>query len=116
MWYFMRPEPTYQDLAAKKSHQDFKNFMKTRKAKDQDILGRLDQRTRPDKPLEIQDAFDAYRDHHLEELIAQGAWQDAIRTANDMLRFAREQQEEARVAAYERYIKDIKAKRLEELG
>jgi hypothetical protein len=52
-----------------------------------------------------------FRDYHLEDLINQKEWMEALRTANDMLRFAREQQEDARVVAYDRYIKEIKDQR-----
>jgi hypothetical protein len=116
LWTMLRNPEQLQDLGRKKSHEDFKDFMKTRKRGDQDILGRLDQRTAPDKPLEIGTDVEEFRDLHLEELINHGDLNEAMRTANDMLRFAREQQEAARVAAYQRYINQIMDKRRDELG
>jgi len=103
-----------EDLGAKKTYQDFKNFMRTRKKSDMDLFTRLDKATSPDKPIEISDERDDYRDYPLEELISQGKWMEALRTANDMLRFAREQQEHGRALAYERYIFEIKEKRRQE--
>jgi hypothetical protein len=114
LWYYLRPSEQIQDLAAAKSHDDFKKFMRERKRLDQDILARLDQRTSPDKPLEIGQE-ETFRDLHLEELINSGNWNEAMRNANDMLRFAREQQEEARVVAYQRYMKEIMDRRRDEL-
>jgi hypothetical protein len=116
LYIFLRPPEQLEDLAAKKSHQDFKNFMRQRKHLDTDLLAKLDKQTSPDQPYEISGATEEFRDHHLEDLIHGCEWQEAMRTANDMLRFAREQQEYSRIEAYERYIKEIKDKRLEEMS
>jgi len=110
----LRPEEQLDDLAAKKTYQDFKNFMRQRKRGEGDLFAKLDKQTSPGKPLEIADARDEYRDYHLEDLINQKKWFEALRTANDMLRFAREQQEYTRAAAYESYIREIKDKRRED--
>ncbi|MCX6647747.1 MAG: hypothetical protein NTY09_15520 [bacterium] len=113
-WLAARPPEKLEDLAAKKSHQDFKNFMKQRGVKDFDLdasLKKYAKKTSSDKPYEIAEAEVDFRDYHLEDLINQKEWMDALRTANDMLRFAREQQEDARVVAYDRYIREIKDKR-----
>lgn len=115
LWYYTRPPEQVQDLAASKSFADFQRFMKERKKGDQDLLSGLDRRTTPDKPLEIRQETE-YRDLHLEELINSGNYHEAMRTANDMLRFAREQEEGARVMAYTRYINMIMDRRREELG
>jgi len=115
LYYFLRPPEQVEDLAAKKSHQDFKNFMRQRKRLDSDLLRTLDKQTSPDTPFEIA-GEEEFRDMHLEGLINAGEWQEAMRTANDMLRFAREQQEFRRIEAYERYIKDIKDRRLAEMN
>ena len=115
LWAAFRPPEQLEDLAAKKTYQDFKNFMRERRRFDGDLLSSLE-KTTPEEPLEIGMEEAEFRDHHLEELIDQSQFQEALRTANDMLRFAREQQEHARVAAYERYIKEIKDKRRQELG
>ena len=113
LYALLKPPEALEDRAAKTSYQDFKNFMRTRKPSDGDLLKNLDKykRTSPDKPMEITGTEEEFRDHHLEELINTGEYQEALRTANDMLRFAREQQEYGRVAAYERYIIEIKKKR-----
>jgi hypothetical protein len=89
--------------------------MRERKRLDSDLLAGLDRRTTPDKPLELGQEPE-FRDLHLEELINSGNYNEAMRTANDMLRFAREQQEENRVSAYQRYINQIMDKRRDELG
>jgi len=115
LWYFTRPPEQLQDLAAKKTYQDFKNFMKSRKASDADFLKHLDSYKPGEKTFEIDDKSAGFQDVHLESLIQKGEWQEALRTANDMLRFAREQQEHARVAAYEMYIREIKEKRKSDL-
>ena len=115
LWYYTRPPEQIQDLAAAKSFADFQRFMKERKKGDQDLLARLDKRTSPDKPLELGQG-EEYRDLHLEDLINSGNYNEAMRTANDMLRFAREQQEGARVVAYQRYINLIMDRRRDELG
>jgi len=113
IWLAMRPEEQIHDLGLKKSHQDFKNFMRQRRADDADFMKHI-RSTTPDNPMKIGDASD-YHDYPLEELIEKGEWQEALRTSNDMLRFAKEQQEMERVVAYERYIKDIKQKRQDDL-
>ncbi len=117
LYYFMRPDEALKDLAAKGSYTDFRNFMKSRKASDSDFGKSIDKyrKTSPDSPLELMTEEQQYKDLHLEELINNSEWQEAMRTANDMLRFAREQQEYTRVKAYEQYINDIKEKRLREL-
>jgi hypothetical protein len=115
LWYYLRPPEQIQDLAAAKSHADFKKFMRERRRLDQDLLAKLDKRTTPELPYEIGQG-EGYRDHPLEDLIEAGNYQEAMRTANDMLRFAKEQQEHERVAAYQRYIKQIQDKRRDELG
>ena len=110
---FRSPE-ALDDQAAKSTYQDFANFMRERKASDTDFMKHVDsfKKTSPDDPLELQGGTgEEYRDHHIEELMNTGAYQEALRTANDMLRFAREQQEYGRVEAYERYIFEIKKKR-----
>jgi hypothetical protein len=114
VWLAARPPERLEDLAAKKSHQDFKNFMKERGVKDFDLdasLKKYAKKTSSDKPYEIAEVEKDFRDYHLEALISQKEWMEALRTANDMLRFAREQQEEARVVAYDRYIREIKDQR-----
>lgn len=115
LWYYLRPSEQIQDLAAAKSHADFKRFMRERKRSEGDLLSRLDKKTSPDEPLELG-REPAFRDYHLEELIESGNLNEAMRTANDMLRFAREQQEQDRVAAYQRYINKIMDKRREEMN
>ncbi len=115
LYYFLRPPEQIEDLGVKKSHQDFKNFMRQRKRLDADLLSTLDKQTSPDKPFEISGAEGEFRDMHLEDLINAREWQEALRTANDMLRFAREQQEHNRIEAYDRYIKEIKDKRVVDL-
>jgi hypothetical protein len=113
----LRPPEQIQDLAAKKSYQDFKQFMRDRKSIDADHMTKLDRATTPDKPFEVTiTEQEEFRDHHLEDLIKASEWMEATRTANDMLRFAREQQEYNRVEAYEKYLKEIKTKRLAEMG
>jgi uncharacterized membrane protein YciS (DUF1049 family) len=114
MWLSMRPPEQLDDLGAKKSYQDFKNFMRSRRGLDTDLLSSIDKyakKTTGTDPYEITTAQPEFRDFHLEELIQKKEWMEALRTANDMLRFAREQQEETRVTAYEVYIKEIKDKR-----
>jgi hypothetical protein len=115
LWLATRPPEQLQDLAAKKTYQDFRNFMKTRKAAEGDFLKNLDKYKPGEKVFEIEDKTAGFQDLHLESLIESGEWQEALRTANDMLRFAREQQEYARATAYERYIKEIKDRRKEEM-
>jgi len=116
LYYYLRPPEALDDLAAKKSHQDFKNFMRQRKKDEGDLMSSLNKKTSPDDPYEIKDSKDEYRDLHIEELINMKEWQEALRTSNDMLRFAREQQEHVRVEVYEQYIKEIKEKRRIESG
>lgn len=116
LWLLMRPHEQLEDLASRKTYHDFKRFMRERGRLDQDLLSRLEKATRPDKPMEIADAREQYRDYHLEELINSSKWMEALRTANDMLRFAREQQEFGRAAAYEQYIRELKEKRRQEMG
>jgi len=114
LWYYLRPAEQVQDLGAAKSHADFKKFMRERKRLDTDLLAKLDKRTTPGSPLELaQEA--TFRDLHLEELINSGNYNEAMRTANDMLRFAREQQENDRVVSYQKYVKDIQDRRRAEL-
>jgi hypothetical protein len=116
IYYFLRPPEQLEDLASKKTYQDFKNFMRERGRLDSGLLSKLEA-TKPDEPYEIGGELkDEFRDYHLEELINDGEWMEALRTANDMLRFAREQQEHTRVMAYERYIKEIKDRRREEMA
>lgn len=118
LWLSLRPPEQLDDLGLKKSYQDFKNFMQSRSRIDTDLLSSLDKhakKTTGDQPYEITSAQPDFRDFHLEELILKKEWMEALRTANDMLRFAREQQEEARVIAYEAYIKEIKDKRQDNL-
>jgi len=116
LYYFLRPPEQLQDLASKKTYQDFKNFMKERGRLDSDLLSKLEA-TKPDEPYEIGGELKSeFKDYHLEELINNSEWMEALRTANDMLRFAREQQEHARVEAYERYIKEIKDRRRDEIA
>ncbi|MFH1676995.1 MAG: hypothetical protein ABIC40_08205 [bacterium] len=117
MWANFRPSEQLQDLAAKKSYQDFKNFMRSRKKGEGDLFSRFE-KTAPDKPLDITAGKReiTYRDYNIEELMEKGQYQEALRTANDMLRFAREQLESDRMAAYEKYIKEIKQKRRAELS
>jgi uncharacterized membrane protein YciS (DUF1049 family) len=118
LWLLLRPPEQLQDLAAKKSYQDFKNFMRSRSSAEKDLFTSIDKyakKTSPETPYEIKESGQEFRDYHLEELIYQKEWMEALRTANDMLRFAREQQEEARVVVYEKYIKDIKDKRREDV-
>ena len=120
LWAVTRPPEQLEDLGAKKTHQDFRNFMRQRKRGEGDMWRglekRLERRTTPERPLELGVDGPEFRDLHLEGLIEDGKYQEALRTANDMLRFAREQQEHGRVAAYERYIKEIKERRREELA
>lgn len=114
LWLSLRPPEQLDDLGIKKSYQDFKNFMRSRSRLDSDLLSSIDKYTKKttgDEPYEITSTQPEFRDFHLEELIRKKEWMEALRTANDMLRFAREQQEEARVTAYEVYIKEIKDKR-----
>jgi len=113
LYSIMRPPEALEDKAAEGTHDDFKNFMRDRKASDTDFMKHVDQfkKTSPDDPLHIDSTDEEYRDQHLEELINTASYQEALRTANDMLRFAREQQEYGRVVAYERYIFEIKKKR-----
>jgi len=115
VWLATRPPEQVTDLAAKKSYQDFKNFMRSRRNLDTSLLSKLDKATTPEDPLHIKQE-EEFRDYHLEELIEAKQWQEATRTANDMLRFAREQMEFQRVEAYERYVKRIKELHLEEIG
>jgi hypothetical protein len=115
IWLLVRPGQQVEDLAAKKNYKDFKRFMRERSKFDMDLRSKLDKATTPEKPMEISDAREDFRDYHLEELIRGGEWQEALRTANDMLRFAKEQQENARVAVYDRYIKEIKELRNKEM-
>lgn len=118
LWLATRPPEQLEDLAAKKTYQDFKNFMKKRGVRDLDLdasLKKYAKQTSSDKPYEISEAEKEFRDYHLEDLIKQKEWMEALRTANDMLRFAREQQEEPRVAAYERYIREIKDQRRDDM-
>lgn len=118
LWLATRPPEQLEDLAAKKSYQDFKNFMKKRGVRDMDLdssLKKYANKTSSDNPYEIVEVEKEFKDLHLEMLIQQKEWMEALRTANDMLRFAREQQEESRVVAYERYIKEIKDKRRDAL-
>jgi hypothetical protein len=114
LWYYLRPPEQIQDLAASKTYADFKNFMKARKHIDSDLLSKLDKQTSPDQPLALKQG-EEWHDKHLEDLIESGNWNEAMRTANDMLRFSREQQEAERVEAYTRYIKLIMDRRREEL-
>ncbi len=114
-WLFGRPSEQVEDLSVKKTHQDFKNFMKTRKVSDGDFFKHLDLH-KSDKTVEIGGDEPDFQDLHLEEIIGKKQWQEALRTANDMLRFSREQQEHSRVLAYERYIKVIKDKRRDDMG
>lgn len=114
LWTYTKPEEQLQDLAAQKSYADFKRFMRERKRGEGDLLSKLDKRTQPDKPLELGKES-TFRDFHLEELINSGNYHEAMRTANDMLRFAREQQENDRVVAYQKYIKEIQDRRRAEL-
>lgn len=120
LWLVARPPEQLEDLAARKTHQDFRNFMRRRKRGEGDMWSslerRLEKKTSPGEPLELGVEEPEFRDFHLEELIEAGKYQEALRTANDMLRFAREQQEHTRVAAYERYVKEIKDRRREELA
>ncbi len=118
LYVLMKPQEQLDDLAAKKSVQDFKNFMRTRKASESDFGKSIDKykKTAPDAPLELVKPEEEFRDYHLEELINACEWMEALRTANDMLRFAREQQEHQRIDSYERYIREIKDKRLQEMG
>ncbi|HEX9744801.1 MAG TPA: hypothetical protein VGB30_05185 [bacterium] len=106
LWVFTRPEEQLQNLDAKKTHQDFRNFMKERKEKG-DLLENL-KATTVENPLELQKVESEFRDYHIEELMDKKEWMEALRTSNDMLRFAREQQEYDRVIAYEGYVKRIK--------
>lgn len=117
LYYFLRPAEKLEDLASKKTYQDFKNFMKERGRLDSDLLSKLDKSTKPDEPYEIGGELkEEFRDYHLEDLMNNSEWMEALRTANDMLRFAREQQEYTRVMAYERYIKEIKDRRRDEMA
>jgi hypothetical protein len=116
LYYYLRPPEQLEDLASKKTYQDFKRFMRERGRIDRDLLSKLDRATKPEEPYEIAEEAIAFRDYHLEDLINQGEWMEALRTANDMLRFAREQQEQARMVAYERYIREIKDRRREEMA
>ena len=116
VWLGVRPDERLEDLASKKTYHDFKRFMKERKGFDQDLLSRLEKSAEPDEPMTIRAQPVDFRDYHLEELIEQSKWMEGLRTANDMLRFAREQQENERVAAYERYIREIKDKRRQEMA
>lgn len=110
VWMMTRPDEQLQDLVSKKTHADFKKFMRERKHADYQPLKHLSQ-TSPEKPMELGHKPEEFRDHHLEDLIENKEWMEAIRTANDMLRFAREQQETDRVEAYVKYIKKIKEDR-----
>ncbi len=112
LWAVTRPPEQIEDLGAKKTYQDFKSFMRQRKPGESDLGAKLAGRTTPDKPLEIgEEEQPEFKDLHLEGLISKKEYMEALRTANDMLRFAREQQEHVRIEAYEKYIKEIKDKR-----
>ena len=81
LWYYLRPPEAILETWRRKSHADFKKFMRERRRLDQVPSARLDKRTTPEKPLEIGSADPNYRDLHLEELINSGNYNEAMRNA-----------------------------------
>ena len=118
IWLLIRGPEHLTTMAAKQSPRDFQIYMRTKKDKDLfvNFPKQVSAKKSANAASQTRDASlsqhgstgsEGFRDHNIDNLIAAGKWEEALRAAKEMRKVAIQTQEDDRVQYYEGYIARI---------
>jgi hypothetical protein len=118
IWLLMRGPEHLTNMAAKQSPRDFQIYMRTKK--DKDLFVNFPKQVSAKKPSNnasrTQDSPPSkqsssggawFKDHNIENLLAEGKWEEALKAAKGMRKVAIQTEEDARVQYYDGCIRRI---------
>jgi hypothetical protein len=118
IWLLIRGKEKLTSIAAKQSHRDYQIYMRSKKNKDlfaffpetgpaqkskyvesTGVTSNAAQANNPERGI--------FQDHNLENLIAEGKWDEAMAVAQEMRKVAIQTEDEGMVRCYDVYIQRI---------
>jgi len=118
IWLLIRGPEHLTSIAAKQSPRDFKIYMRSKK--DKDLFAYFPKQVSAKKSsssaTQTQDSTISeqtssggagFKDHNIENLVAAGKWEEALRAAKEMRKVAIQTQEDDRVQYYDGCIRQI---------